>query len=122
LGRKTPLLAALVLAAGLSLASDYEWTQSVSTAYDDCDNWAQPNPPACEYPDSASDRAIFPWDNGQDWTVLLIPETIDELVVEDNVDFTSDDETVTFAAKVTVDAAEGDIEVTIGNTTIIAVP
>jgi hypothetical protein len=97
----------------MALASDYEWTEAVNTAYDNCGNWTQPNPPACEYPDTTGDRAIFPWDSTP-WTVALISESIGDLVIEGSVDFSpkETDPTVLANGTITIDAAGGDIEVT----------
>ncbi len=111
----------LALVAMLAAAADFTWTGGgTDDYYDNCANWG--TCPSGGYPSTTSDRAIFPWDSGQDWTVPLITEDILELAVEDNTEFTSDDETITFTSKLTVDAEDGGIEVTVTSSTIILIP
>jgi hypothetical protein len=114
LWRKPPLLVGLVAAAAMTLGADYVWVGGGSSNdWDDCGNWVAVSQPPC-YPSTSGADALIPW-NEDPWEIELnTSEEIDIVTIEGSVDFISGDDTLTFIDNgLDIDAAEGDIEVTL---------
>ena len=108
-------ISALVLAAG---GSTWEWDGSGGTdSWSLCPNWTvlAGMPQVC-YPSTGNDDVIIPT-AGSAWDVDLITDTIDDLTIEDDVNFGADSGTPTL----TVDSfsISGPAIVTITGATIV---
>jgi hypothetical protein len=119
-----------VAIAAMTIAADFTWTGGGggNADWDLCDNWN--TCPSGGYPDDTNDDATIPDNGSSTWQVDIISEVVNTITIEGNVNFGvaegENDPTVLATGgsepAITIDAAAGDVTVTIGSGAALFVP